>query len=186
MMKTLLSPKTILITVIILTASLSRLLPHPFNFAPIGAMALFGGAYFSNRLLAFVIPMLSLLIGDILMGIKDPLYADYMFDGGFLMIYFCFALVTMLGTLLRNNKPVFRIYLFSIVSSLIFFIVSNFFSWLGIGMSLYPLTFEGLVSCYVNAVPFFKTTLLGDLFYNTIFFGVFYLIGLRFPKLARA
>ena len=185
-MKNIFAPKVILITIIILVASLSRLLPHPFNFTPLGAMALFGGAYFSNRLFAYLIPMISLLIGDVLMGIKDPLYADYLLTGGFLTIYICFIMITGLGILLRKNRSVFRIYLFSVISSVLFFIVSNFFSWMGIGMDLYPLTFKGLVSCYVSAIPFFKTTLLGDLFYNTIFFGILYIMQLSFPRLERA
>ncbi len=150
----------------------------PANFGAIGAIALFGGAYFSNRALGLVLPLGVLLASDLLMGFTGTgtaLYASQPFVyGGFLLIGF-------MGFLLRKGKSPLKIAGGSLGGSVTFYLVSNFGVWLTSGF--YAKTLGGLMTCYGAAIPFFKYTVAGDLVFNTLFFGVAYLIAQRFPSL---
>jgi hypothetical protein len=167
--------KLLVISGIILAAALSRLLPHADNFSPIGAIALFAGAFIANRFLAFVIPVLALVLSDALMG-----FPGWAYPSQIIMVYLTFGLITLLGSTLKNNKGALRVGATSLASSLVFFVVTNFVVWLG---GFYAMNFSGLVNCYVSAIPFFKSSLAGDLFYTTVLFGGFYLIQINAPKL---
>lgn len=146
---------------ILITAGLSaRLLPHPSNWSPVAAVALFSGAYLRPRFLAFAIPLASLFLSDLFLG----LYAELP------VIYALFALTTFMGTRWAQNRPS-RIFGLSLLSSVIFFVGSNFAVWLT--GALYSRTFDGLVSCYVMALPFFSRSLMGDLFFNGLLFGLY-------------
>jgi hypothetical protein len=169
------------IVLIVFAAALTRLFPHAPNFTPIGAMALFAGAYLSNRWLAFGIPALAMLLSDILMGFNGWYFAEQT-----VMVYATYMLITWLGTTMQQNKGPLRVAGYSIASSLLFFIVTNFFVWVGGFIhkpELYALNASGLAQCYVSAIPFFDKTLLSDLFYNTILFGGFYLLQINIPQL---
>lgn len=168
--------KLVIISAIILAAALTRLFPHAPNFTPIGAIALFAGAYISNRILAFVIPALSLVVSDALMGFEGWNYPSQI-----ITVYVTFALITLLGTTLRANKGILRVGVTSLASSVLFFIVTNFAVWAG---GFYPYTGSGLLECYIQAIPFFRNTLASDLFYNTLLFGGFYLLQINVPRLA--
>lgn len=157
----------VLTSLIILTA-LSRLVPHPPNFAPIGALALFGGAYFTDRKYAFVVPLLALFISDLFIGLHNLMFFVY---GGF-------ALIVLIGFKLRSNKKIIPIALSALAASFVFFIVSNFGVW-AIG-SFYSKNFTGLIECYVAAIPFIHNTFAGDLFYTTVLFGGFKLAQTKF------
>lgn len=173
------TPKTQFVIATIALVALSRLLPHPFNFTPIGAIALFAGTYITNKKQAFLFPIITLLISDILLQLVNGsgFYRDMVF------VYGSFALVTAIGFILRGREQRQTIMVASLVSSILFFVITNFGTWLMYDM--YPKTGFGLISCYIAGIPFFKGTIMGDLFYNIILFGSFALAKWRFPVLAR-
>lgn len=155
----------------ILLAAISRILPHPANVTPITAMALFGGAYFSSRRMAFAIPLIAMFLSDLIIGFHSQL----------IMVYLCFIVTVCLGFFLKSRKRFLPISLATLASSILFFIVTNFSVWLF--DHLYPKSMNGLWTCYVAAIPFFRNTLFGDLFYVGILFGAFLLAEKAIPSL---
>ena len=143
----------------ILAAAASRLIPHPPNFAPITAMALLGGACFTQKRWGFVIPLAALLLSDILLGS----YPDMPF------VYGSVAVIVCLGFWLRTRRTAVPIACATLAGSILFFVITNFGVWAV--QTLYSKNMEGLVACYVAAIPFFQNTLLGDLAYSTVLFG---------------
>ena len=170
-----------IITTIVFIAAVSRLLPHAPNFTPIGAMALFSGAYFTKKYWAFLVPMLALFLSDALMGFNGWYYTEQV-----VAVYGTFILITALGLFMQKNKGVLRVAGLSIASSILFFVITNLVVWIS-GFfhqpALYPLNTSGLMECYTMAIPFFDKTLAGDLFYNTVLFGGFYLLQINIPSL---
>jgi hypothetical protein len=156
----------------IFAAAAMRLLPHPPNFSPIAAMALFSGAYLPRRALAFLAPFGALLLSDALLG---------GFYGGMVFVYLSFALTVLIGWAIAGRKSPLIIGGAALASSVLFFVVTNFGVWLSSGM--YPRTGEGLIGCYVAAVPFFQNTLAGDLFFTALLFGGFALAERVVPAL---
>lgn len=152
----------------ILAAAASRLIPHPPNFAPIGAMALFGGACFASKRLAFLVPSAAMLLSDLAIGL---LSGDLSLGLHRLIpvVYGNFALIVYLGFWLRRRRNAVPIAGAALASSVLFFVLTNFGVW-ALG-SWYPKTWDGLVACYVAAIPFFHNTLLGDAVYSTVLFG---------------
>ena len=159
------------ILIAILAATALRLLPHPPNFTPIGAMALFGGAYLGRRPLAFLAPLGALFVSDALIG----------FYPGMAFTYLAVALIVLVGWALRARVSLVRVGTAAIASSVLFFIVSNFGTWLSSGM--YPRDLSGLAACYVAAIPFFQNTLAGDLAFSALLFGGFALLQRGVPAL---
>lgn len=172
---------------LILSASLYRVWEgRPFGFAPQIAMAIFGGAVIKNKRLAFILPLLSMLISDI---VYQALYVNGLstikgFYDGQWVNYLLFAALTVFGFALRTLK-IAHVLAFGISGSLLFFIFSNFTVWLGGGGLGRPKTFEGLVMCYNDALAFHReyglipgfagNFILGDLFFCAILFGGYYL-----------
>lgn len=168
---------------LILTAAAFRLVPHWPNVTPIAAMALFGGAYLGRNYLAFLVPLAAMFISDLFLGFHSSMIA----------VYAAFAVTVLIGMTLSRKPRVLNIAMASVGSTLLFFLLTNFAAW--IGSPFYPQSFAGLMECYAaglaflndgNGISFFMNSLLGDLFYNTVLFGSFYLISLRFPALAKA
>lgn len=165
------------IVAIIMIAALSRLIPHPYNFSPICAMALFGSAYLNNRYYSYIIPIASMWISDLLLN--NIIYAAYFdhfvwFYDGAIATYGAFLLISCLGrTILHKKITLPKLFYTSVLSSVIFFLVSNFGDWLFSSMLPYPHTLGGLISCYIAGVPFFHNTLLGDFFYISVLFGIY-------------
>ena len=155
----------------VLVAAALRLVPHPPNFTPIGAMALFGGAYLGRRALAFAAPLGALLLSDLVLG----------FYHGMATVYFSVALIVMIGMVALSRVSPIRVGLAALASSVLFFVVTNFGMWLFSGF--YPRSLAGLEACYVAAIPFFQNTVAGDLFYATLLFGGFKLLELMVPQL---
>ena len=155
----------------ILFAALLRLVPHPPNFAPIGAMALFSGAYLGRRPAAFAVPLGAMVLSDALLG----------FYSGFWITYLAVGLIVLVGALVLLRKSPLRIAGAAVASSVLFFLVSNFGTWALSGM--YPHTPAGLAACFVAAIPFFQNTVAGDLFYATLLFGGFRVAELLVPRL---
>jgi hypothetical protein len=153
----------------ILAAAALRLVPHPANFSPIDAMALFSGAYLGRRALAFVAPLGALLLSDLVLG----------FYHGQATVYFSVALIVLVGTVALRRRSALRIGAAAVVSSILFFAITNFGMWLFSG--IYPRTVTGLEACFVAAIPFFQNTIAGDLFFATLLFGAFRAIELLVP-----
>lgn len=162
--------------IFIIAAALIRLIPHAPNFAPIGAMALFSGTYL-NKKTAFLLPLLAMILSDFFIGFDS--------FSSRLTVYSSFALVTLMGFWLRSNRSVSKVIVASLGASISFFLITNLGVWL-FG-SLYPKTVSGLVSCFVAAIPFFRNSLISDIFYVTIFMGGYELIRNYVPagKLAK-
>src|SRR6476661_10123869 len=158
----------------ILVAAALRLVPHPPNFTPIGAMALFSGAYLGRRPLAFAAPLGALLLSDLVLG----------FYHGMATVYFSVALVVMIGMVALKRTSAVRVGSAAVLSSILFFVITNFGMWMFSGF--YPRTLAGLEACYVAAIPFFQNTVAGDLFYATLLFGGFKLAEMLAPRLKAA
>lgn len=177
-----LAPGPLALVALILLAALTRLLPHPPNFTPVEAIALFGGAYFAHRAWAIVVPLLAMLMSDVALGwIHGAVYSDYVASFSFWSVYLCIALSTGLGFGLRGKVSGGRVLGYSLVGSVLFFVVTNFATWLGSGM--YPQTPAGLVAAYIAGIPFFQWTVLGTLFYAALLFGGFALLRRKLPGL---
>ena len=167
---------------IIVLAALSRLLPHPPNFSPVEAIALFGGAYFARRSAAIWLPLAAMLLSDLALGlVNGGIYAEYFLSAGFLLVYACIALSAVLGFGLRGRVSAPRVFAYSLLGSVLFFLVTNFGTWLG--SSMYPQTGAGLLAAYVAGIPFFQNTVLGTLFYSALMFGSFAWLRTRRPAL---
>jgi len=151
-----LTPRLGTLVVLVVAAAASRLLPHPPNLTSITAVALFGGAYFSARWLAFVVPLLALFASDLVLGLYPQMAVQYV----------SFALIICLGLALQRRRTLPAIAAATILSSVTFFVITNFGVWAF--NALYPKTAAGLISCYVEAIPFFRNTLLGDLGYTAL------------------
>lgn len=172
------------ITLIVLFAALSRLIPHPSNFAPIGAMALFGAAYYSKRYIAFLVPILAMWISDLILN--NVIYGSYFdhfvwFYNGSIFTYGAFALIVVLGLFSLKKIRISNLLFSALSASVVFFAVSNFGVWLTSG--LYPHTFSGLTACYAAGLPFFHNTIMGDLVYTGAMFGLFGLCARQIPWL---
>ena len=173
-----------IVSLLILLAAFSRLIPHPPNFTPVGAMALFGAAYFSKRYLALVIPIIAMWLSDLVLN--NVIYAQYfdsfvLFYPGFYWTYSAFIVIGLVGFfLLKRTKPQ-NILIASLSASILFFLLSNFGVWAS-GM-MYPKDFSGLLACYTAAIPFFQNTLMGDLVYCGVLFGAFEFAQYKLPLL---
>lgn len=160
-------------TGLIFLAIASRFLPHPPNFAPITAVALFGGVYLQDKRLAMFIPFAIMLLSDLVLGFHNTL----------LFVYASFALMVGAGFWLKNHFSAKNVLFTSIGGSILFFVISNFGVWLTSG-GFYPMTLTGLTECYIAAIPFFHNTLMGDLVYTTVLFGGFEYAKKHLPSLA--
>ncbi len=160
-----LTPQPVAIALVV-GAALLRLAPHPPNWAPIGAVALFGGARLKGWS-AYLVPLLAMLITD---PILSHMAGYPAYSWGSLVIYSCFFINVLLGrTFLMNTLNPWRIGVVALAGSFQFFLITNFFVWLG-ASSLYPHTTGGLAECYIAALPFFGRTLGADLFYSAALF----------------
>ena len=155
--------KNVFILVLVFVAVFSRLIPHPLNFTPIGALGLFAGAYIVDKRV-WLLPVCALLLSDFFVGFYEPI--------AMLFVYLGFALSAFIGRLLLSDKRTsIRLGGAALSSATIFFIVSNFGTWLS--GTLYPMSLTGLTECFIMAIPFYGNTLLGDLFYVAVLFGIY-------------
>ena len=141
-------------------------------------MALFGCVYFSDKRLAFVIPLVAMIISDVLL----ELITGWGFHNTIPYVYGAFIITSAIGLYVRKNTSVQTVLGASLLSSVLFFVITNFGVWAasgGIGGA------SGLATTYVLGVPFFAPTVLGDLFYNAILFGAFYFAQRRIPALIK-
>ncbi len=167
------NPRFCTLVGIVLAAAAARLMPHPPNFTPLGALALFGGAHFTSTSPAFAVPLLAMLLSDGLLGFGIHRLTPF--------VYGSFALIVVLGRLLRHRRSVPAIGSAAVAGAVLFFVITNFGVWLTGG--LYPPTMEGLAACCVAAIPFFGNTLAADILYAAVLFGGFALAERRFAVL---
>ena len=147
-----------------------RLLPHLWNAAPIAAIALFAGVYL-GRNYALILPPVAMLAGDLFLGFyRWPLA---------LAVYFSLMIIGLIGYFISQHKDWKLIAAASLTGSVIFFLATNWAVWQF--SSWYPHSLSGLYQCYLMALPFFRNTLVGDLFYNGVLFGVYELVNLAAP-----
>lgn len=163
--------RIIAIAILIIAGISYRLFPHPPNFAPVAAISLFSGFFFRRYFI--LIPILIMFISDLFIGFYDWKLM--------MVVYGSFLLVGILGIMLRKNKSVARIIGYSLSGSVLFFVLTNFAVW-ALGQ-WYPHDLSGLTRCYILALPFFRNTLAGDLFYSAAIFGAYELIAQPKEKL---
>lgn len=177
------SPRYGVLTAMVLLAAFSRLVPHAPNFTAVGAMALFGGAYFTRKSWALLVPLLALWLSDIVLNnvVYRQYYPTFTLEAN-PWTYGTFAAIVLLGAMLLKRVKPLSVVLTSLLASVLFFVVSNFAVWLG--SSMYPQTAAGLLACYTAALPFFGNTLAGDLFWSGVLFAGFELAQRRFPRLS--
>lgn len=173
-----------LIALMVLLAAFSRLIPHPPNFAPIGAMALFGAAYFSRRHLALAIPIISMWLSDLVLN--NVVYGQYFdhfewFYDGFYWTYGAFIIIGLIGFVTLKRTKTHNLILASLLASIVFFLLSNFGVWAS--TTMYPKDFGGLMACYTAGLPFIKNTILGDFVYTGVLFGAFEFAQYKIPAL---
>ena len=168
---------------LILIAAFARIIPHYPNFTPLCAIALFGGKYFNNKYIAYLLPLLAIWFSDIL--INNFILNNY-FDGftlfysGFYWQYGSFILITLIGRKTLKNLSFVRLLGISISSSLLFFVISNFGVW--ISSSFYSKDVFGLIACYVAAIPFYYGTFSGTIFYSFFLFGAYEFLSRKLSK----
>jgi hypothetical protein len=164
-------PRLTVLTGIILATVASRLIPHPPNFTPVAALALFGGASFARKRAALLVPLAGMFLSDLVLGLSriTP------------VVYASLALIAGLGFWLRRSPTIPRTLAAAVAGAGLFFVVTNFGVW-ALG-TLYPKTWAGLAECFVAAIPFFRNTLVSDLLYSALLFGGFALAEKRWPVL---
>ena len=150
---------------------MSRLLPHPVNVTPVAAIALFAGAFLPQLWLALLVPLGALLLSDLLIG----------FHSTMVFVYVGMAVSVVVGSLLARHLRFLNVAAATLACSIIFFVLTNFGTWLMEG--IYPHTAEGLVACFIAALPFFTNSILGDFGFTALLFSLFYLAGQCVPSI---
>ena len=134
---------------LIFIAILTRLLPHPPNFAPITSIALFSGFHFSNKRIAILIPLVGMFLSDIFLGLHSLIP----------VVYLSFILISVMSFYIKTLS-----FTNVLLASTLFFVFSN----LGVWYFFYPHNWGGLSTCFVLAIPFFVNAIAGDLFYTSV------------------
>lgn len=169
---------------ITLAVAMTRVVPHPWNFTPVGALCLFGGAYFTRRWAAFVVPLAALVVSDLVLAVTLYRFSDFLYMPP---VYVSFTLIVGLGILLRREQPAWwPVRLLSVAAAavgaaLLHYLITNLAVWMF--QDFYPRTSEGLVACFVAALPFLKNMLAANLIFCGILFGGFAWAQRRFPVL---
>ena len=149
--------------VILVLATLLRLIPHPYNVTPIASIGLFAGTWCDKRI-AWLIPLIPLFIGDAISGFYNPLIMAF--------VYLGIALSAVIGRwMLATRRSFTRFGSAVFINALIFYLLTNFPVWL----VYYPNTLAGLAECYIKGIPYFGYSLVGDSLFTTLIFGLHYL-----------
>lgn len=163
--------RAVIILCFIVFAAVVRILPHPWNFTPLGAMALFSGAKLGRSWNAFLFPLAALFFGDVFVG----------FHWVMPIVYLSFGLSVAIGILFRNRQSLMPLSVATLLGATQFFLITNWAMW-AFGTT-YPKSFQGFLSCYIAGLPFFRNTLAGDAFYAFLLFGGFALVERMIPEL---
>ncbi len=184
------------LTFIIISIAATRLLPHTANFVPVFAMILFATAHLKNKWNAIFISIGALWLSDLYINNwgsaakffdqYDPATGQLLVDN-FIFIYnplnyLGYIMIAFIGIqIFKKSISLPKVFGSSLLAAFVFFLVSNFTVWMG-GV-MYPLTFDGLILCYVKAIPFFRTTLASNIFFSAVLFGGYYLLQKDFNPL---
>lgn len=144
--------------IILALGVLSRLVVHAPNFTPVIALALFGGVYL-NKKYALIVPLALMVITDLILGLHNII----LFTWGSVL------LIAALGLKVRARSNMPTLIGSSLFSAVLFFVITNFGAWL----VMYPHNWDGLVSCYIAAIPFFRNMLSSTLIFSFVFFGLY-------------
>ena len=169
--------KLLLIILFIAVIFFGRVLPHPYNFTPLIAVTLLSSFAISNRMLALVVPLMGFWLSDLFMN--NVVYAGYysnftIFNSGMIWTYGAIFLVGLMGSSFINKISSGKVVLASLSGSTIFYIISNFGVW--VLSPMYAKSVTGLIQCYTLALPFYGTSLIGDLLYSSLLFGAYQLV----------
>ena len=171
------SPRFIVLSLLVIAAALSRalpyLIPNFWNFTAVGALAIFAGAHFSDKRMAFIMPIAAMLISDFFIG-----------NGFSLLVYTGFVAMVACGFLIRNKVNTSNVVLASFISASVFFLITNFSFFYPV--SLYPRNISGVLASYAAGLPFFRNMLVSNLVFSAVLFSSFYLLTKRFPLLVKA
>lgn len=177
--------QTSILSIIIILAAFTRIIPHPPNFSPIAAIGLFGAAHFAKKWQAFFITLLGIWLSDLV--INNYIYSSsttnfVWFYNGFYWQYISYVLIIFVGLFIfKNGVSLSKTFGGIVGSSGIFFLVSNFGVWAGNGM--YPKNIAGLISCYAAGIPFINNTIISDFLFTTVLFGSYYLLQSEYSSL---
>jgi hypothetical protein len=177
--------RTTTILILLAVAALTRVFPHPPNFAPIAAMALFGAMRFQRKSSALMFPLAAMLVSDLAIegAYRLGLSQSWGIHRGMWVIYLLMMVIGALGFLFKDEKNRWgKVVGLSLTSSVLFFVLSNLAVL--VNSSTYDKSLQGLIACYTAALPFFQWTVLGDLCYCGILFGSWELMEIRFPKIS--
>ena len=175
------NPRVALGIALVALSTIMRVLPHPWNLTPVGAVSLFSGACFDRKRWAFAVPFAAMFVSDTLLEI----FTGQGYHSLMAVIYATFALIVILGMILREKRDsALAVGSGAVASATIFYVVSNFAVWTA--STMYPRTLAGLIACYVAAIPFYGTMLLGDVVYSALLFGTFVWAERRLPQFAEA
>ena len=164
--------KLFTISAIIFALAMFRLLPHLPNVSPVAAMALFGGAYYADKRLAFIVPFLALFLSDLVLG----------FHNSMIFVYAGFALTVAIGFLLKDRVTITNTAFATVIASVLFFLLTNLGAWLTSG--LYAKSAAGLMQAYAAGIPFFQNSLLGNAVFVAVIFGGYHLLQKNFAVLS--
>ncbi|MCC6727089.1 MAG: hypothetical protein IT258_21480, partial [Saprospiraceae bacterium] len=176
-----------IVALVVMVLAFSRLMPHTlafslFNFSPLGSIAIFSAAYFNRKYMAYLLPLAAIWITNLLL---DNIFFSSYYKGFAWFanpeVYFAFMLIVLMGTGLLKKITAPRVGIAAVSASLIFFFVTNFYTWFN--TDIYPRTSEGLIACFIAAIPFYWNTLYSDLFYSVVLFGGFELVKRYYPTL---
>ena len=177
--------QTGVLSIIILLAAFTRIMPHPPNFSPMAAIGLFGAAHFAKKWQAFFIPLIGIWISDLV--INNYVYSSsssniVWFYSGFYWQYISYILIIFAGLFIFNRGISLTKTVGGMISSSgIFFLVSNFGVWAG--GTMYPKNFGGLITCYATGIPFIHNTIISDVLFTTVLFGAYYLLQVEYSSL---
>ena len=177
--------QTGVLSIIILLAAFTRIMPHPPNFSPIAAIGLFGAAHFAKKWQAFFIPLIGIWVSDLV--INNYVYSSsssniVWFYSGFYWQYISYILIIFSGLFIFNRGISLTKTVGGMISSSgIFFLVSNFGVWAG--GTMYPKNFGGLITCYAAGIPFIHNTIISDVLFTTVLFGTYYLLQVEYSSL---
>lgn len=170
------SPRFIILSLLVIAAALTRALPYLipdlWNFTAVGALAIFAGAQFKDKSMAFIMPIAAMAISDLFIG-----------NGFSLLVYTGFVAMVACGFLIRNKVSTTNVILASFISASVFFLITNFSFFYPI--SLYPRNISGILASYSAGLPFFRNMLVGNMVFSAVLFGSFYLLSKRYPVLAK-
>jgi hypothetical protein len=176
MIQTIKTPRFLVLTLLIVAAAATRalplLVPHVWNFTAVGALAIFAGAQFSDKRLAFVMPLAAMAISDVFIG-----------NGFSAVVYAGFVAMVACGLLINKRQSVGSIFASSVLGAVVFFLLTNFAFFYP--STLYPHNAAGILASYAAGLPFFNNMLASNLIYGAILFGSFSVLSKKYPVLAK-